>query len=132
MRWQNYEFHSRALALPLFSLSQKHTAREEGVPKLIEFEIFLLFHRTVQRMVSASTSSAGAVSTKHKATDVSGAEHGGFCGALQRFPPNTPAILTRRLANKENIGFGRVSCLSALCNRQQKAQKQKCVRHSIY
>jgi hypothetical protein len=46
---------------------------------------------------------------KHKTTDGNGSDRGGFCGALQRFPPTMPTILTRRLSNKENIGFGRVS-----------------------
>jgi hypothetical protein len=36
-------------------------------------------------------------------------ERGGFCGVLQRFPPPVPPALTRRLANRENMGFGKVS-----------------------
>lgn len=34
---------------------------------------------------------------------------GGFCGALQRAPPPVPPALARRLANRENLGFGKVS-----------------------
>lgn len=34
---------------------------------------------------------------------------GGYCGALQRAPPPVPPALQRRLANRENLGFGKVS-----------------------
>ena len=52
-------------------------------------------------MVSASSG------TKHRSID--GTDRGGFCGALQRAPPPMPAALARRLSNRENMGFGRVS-----------------------
>lgn len=38
-----------------------------------------------------------------------GIERGGFCGAIQRAPPVLPASLARRMSNKENVGFGKVS-----------------------
>lgn len=38
-----------------------------------------------------------------------GVERGGFCGAIQRAPPPLPPSLARRMSNKENVGFGKVS-----------------------
>lgn len=59
--------------------------------------------RAAQRMVSAGNG------TKSSRPHGNGSERGGFCGALQRAPPLIPPSLARRLANKENLGFGRVS-----------------------
>ena len=59
--------------------------------------------RAAQRMVSAANG------TKSSRSHGNGSERGGFCGALQRAPPLIPPSLARRLANKENLGFGRVS-----------------------
>ena len=52
---------------------------------------------------------SAASSTKQRTSEGNGSERGGFCGALQRTPPPLPAALARRLSNKENVGFGRVS-----------------------
>lgn len=62
--------------------------------------IKIIFRRAAQRMVSAGTKSR---------SHGNGSERGGFCGALQRAPPVLPPSLARRLSNKENLGFGRVS-----------------------
>lgn len=59
--------------------------------------------RAAQRMVSAANG------TKTSRSHGNGSERGGFCGALQRAPPLMPPSLARRLSNKENLGFGRVS-----------------------
>lgn len=48
-------------------------------------------------------------STKSKTMDMNA---GGYCGALQRAPPPVPPALARRLANRENLGFGKVSPIS--------------------
>ncbi|XP_035917656.1 kinesin-like protein CG14535 isoform X2 [Anopheles stephensi] len=37
--------------------------------------------------------------------------NGGFCGAIQRTPPPIPAGLARRMANRENIGLGKVKVM---------------------
>lgn len=51
---------------------------------------------------------------RSRVPDLPNAERGGFCGALQRIQPSMPAVLARRLANKENYGLGKVSFV--LCN----------------
>lgn len=56
--------------------------------------------RAAQKMVSAAS---GTKTRSH------GVERGGFCGAIQRAPPPMPASLARRMSNKENVGFGKVS-----------------------
>lgn len=48
---------------------------------------------------------------RSRVPDIPTAERGGFCGALQRIQPSMPAVLARRLANKENYGLGKVSGL---------------------
>lgn len=48
-------------------------------------------------------------SVRPRVPDVTNAERGGFCGALQRISPPMPAGLAKRLANKENYGLGKVS-----------------------
>lgn len=60
--------------------------------------------RAAQRMVSAGNGTKSS-RTSHG----NGADRGGFCGAIQRAPPIMPPSLARRLSNKENMGFGRVS-----------------------
>ncbi|XP_070497103.1 kinesin-like protein CG14535 isoform X4 [Chironomus tepperi] len=59
--------------------------------------------RAAQRMVSAAN---GTKSTRYH-----GAERGGFCGSIQRSPPQMPASLARRMTNKESLGFGRVKVM---------------------
>jgi hypothetical protein len=49
--------------------------------------------------------------TKSSRSHGNGADRGGFCGAIQRAPPIMPPSLARRLSNKENMGFGRVSMI---------------------
>lgn len=50
-----------------------------------------------------------AAPVRSRVPDIPTAERGGFCGALQRIQPSMPAVLARRLANKENYGLGKVS-----------------------
>lgn len=66
---------------------------------------FSLFHfsRAAQRMANNNTP------VRSRVPDIPNAERGGFCGALQRIQPSMPAVLARRLANKENYGLGKVS-----------------------
>lgn len=50
-----------------------------------------------------------ASTSKSRSTEAGISDRGGYCGAIQRAPPAMPAVLARRLANKENPGLGKVS-----------------------
>ena len=63
----------------------------------------LHFSRAAQRMANNNAP------VRSRVPDIPTAERGGFCGALQRIQPSMPAVLARRLANKENYGLGKVS-----------------------
>ena len=62
--------------------------------------------RAAQRLASGGSEIAPATAN-NGTTEMSA--HGGFCGAIQRAPPPVPAGLARRMANRENIGLGKVS-----------------------
>lgn len=50
-----------------------------------------------------------ASTSKSRSTEAGISDRGGYCGAIQRAPPAMPAVLARRVANKENPGLGKVS-----------------------
>lgn len=54
--------------------------------------------------------------TRSRSTEMTASDRGGYCGALQRSPPPMPAALTRRLINRENMGFGKVSQTELYCS----------------
>ncbi|XP_031627233.1 kinesin-like protein CG14535 isoform X2 [Contarinia nasturtii] len=75
--------------------------------------------RAAQRMANNNAP------VRSRVPDIPNAERGGFCGALQRIQPSMPAVLARRLANKENYGLGKVKVMlriseSALTEDSQK------------
>ncbi|XP_052898362.1 kinesin-like protein CG14535 [Anopheles moucheti] len=63
--------------------------------------------RAAQRLASGGSEIAPV--TKNGTTEMSA--NGGFCGAIQRAPPPIPAGLARRMANRENIGLGKVKVM---------------------
>ncbi|XP_053673857.1 kinesin-like protein CG14535 [Anopheles nili] len=62
--------------------------------------------RAAQRLASGGNETA---TTKNCTTEMSA--NGGFCGAIQRASPPVPAGLARRMANRENIGLGKVKVM---------------------
>ncbi|XP_058122608.1 kinesin-like protein CG14535 [Anopheles ziemanni] len=66
--------------------------------------------RAAQRLASGGNSEIAALTTNANGpTEMSA--NGGFCGAIQRTPPPVPAGLARRMANRENIGLGKVKVM---------------------
>ncbi|XP_058056821.1 kinesin-like protein CG14535 [Anopheles bellator] len=65
--------------------------------------------RAAQRLASGGggVEPVGGGSTTAEMT----AANGAFCGAIQRTPPPIPAGLARRMANRENVGLGKVKVM---------------------
>ncbi|XP_050072371.1 kinesin-like protein CG14535 [Anopheles maculipalpis] len=80
--------------------------------------------RAAQRLASGGSEIAPV--TKNGTTEMSA--NGGFCGAIQRAPPPMPAGLARRMANRENIGLGKVKVMLRVSDdppRQASASEQQ-------
>ncbi|XP_055710122.1 kinesin-like protein CG14535 isoform X2 [Phlebotomus papatasi] len=69
---------------------------------------------TTKRMAQGHkvSSSGQGLHKNSRATEIlNSSDRGGFCGALQRTPPPMPAAISRRLANRENAGIGKVKVM---------------------
>ncbi|XP_055685396.1 kinesin-like protein CG14535 isoform X2 [Lutzomyia longipalpis] len=67
---------------------------------------------TTKRMAQGHKAMSGHGSHKStRTTEILSSDRGGFCGALQRTPPSMPAAISRRLANRENAGIGKVKVM---------------------
>ncbi|XP_063702188.1 uncharacterized protein LOC134832179 [Culicoides brevitarsis] len=72
--------------------------RQQQIDMMLETAQFLATAAYLERAAQKVASS------KSRTMDVNA---GGYCGALQRAPPSVPPALARRLANRENLGFGK-------------------------